>query len=264
MKNKLEEKYGSWLDQELKLPTQNKSEVEAVAGCSKEYNRPGRPRKLFSECSKKTKRRKTEHLREAAGPAELALATQISLKTSDEKEAANLMENALRTPTRAAKILSAYKEHSGSCKSALKYSADDALALIMDAKLSKSQYTLLRVQAKQRNVDLYPTYNEVGEAKLNCYTYLGDITVTEISARVNLQSLLDHTARRIIQTISPVSFETETLVLFSKWGCDGSTGQQQYKQLFTGEQHRRLRRLEIKISKDIESTTQGKVLVKTQ
>ena len=61
--------------------------------------------------------------------------------------------------------------------------------------------------------------------------------MTEISARVNLQSLLDHTARRIIQTISPFSFEKETLVLFSKWGCDGSTGQQQYKQLFTGEQH---------------------------
>ncbi|KAJ4426061.1 hypothetical protein ANN_27688 [Periplaneta americana] len=46
------------------------------------YSHSGHPRKLFFESSKKTKRRKTEHLREAADPAALALATQISLKAS--------------------------------------------------------------------------------------------------------------------------------------------------------------------------------------
>ncbi|KAJ4444128.1 hypothetical protein ANN_05917 [Periplaneta americana] len=52
-------------------------------------NHSGHPRKLFSESSKKTKRRKTEHLREAADPAALALATQISLKTSGKKKQLN-------------------------------------------------------------------------------------------------------------------------------------------------------------------------------
>ncbi|KAJ4427088.1 hypothetical protein ANN_24703 [Periplaneta americana] len=40
-------------------------------------------------------------------------------------------------------------------------------------------------------------YNEVREAKLDCY--LCDITLTEISAEVKLQSLLDHAARRIYE-----------------------------------------------------------------
>ncbi|KAJ4436367.1 hypothetical protein ANN_18999 [Periplaneta americana] len=47
------------------------------------------PRKLFSESCKKTKRRKTEHLREAANPAALALATQINLKASGKKKQLN-------------------------------------------------------------------------------------------------------------------------------------------------------------------------------
>ncbi|KAJ4452321.1 hypothetical protein ANN_03841 [Periplaneta americana] len=70
------------LGQEFKLPPCNKFHVEHVAGCSKLYSHPDRQRKLFSESSRKTKRRKTEHLREAVDPAALALATQISLKSS--------------------------------------------------------------------------------------------------------------------------------------------------------------------------------------
>ncbi|KAJ4442452.1 hypothetical protein ANN_04038 [Periplaneta americana] len=53
------------------------------------YSHSGHPRKLFSESSKKTMRRKTEHLREAVDPAALALATQISLKASGKKKQLN-------------------------------------------------------------------------------------------------------------------------------------------------------------------------------
>ncbi|KAJ4448241.1 hypothetical protein ANN_10255 [Periplaneta americana] len=66
-------------------------------GARKLYSHSGHPRKLFSESSKKTKRRKTEHLREAADPAALALATKISLKASGKKNQLNLILQSLRT-----------------------------------------------------------------------------------------------------------------------------------------------------------------------
>lgn len=81
------------------------------------------------------------------------------------------------------------------------YSEDEALALIIDAKLTKSQYTLLRLQAKQRNANIYPAYNKIIEAKSRYYPRKNQILITEISAEVKLQSLLDHTVQRIFQSI---------------------------------------------------------------
>ncbi|CAH0560538.1 unnamed protein product [Brassicogethes aeneus] len=56
----------------------------------------------------------------------------------------------------------------------------------------------------------------------------------ETGATVKLQSLLDHTATRIVKAINEedVSKFSENLELIGKWGCDGSSGQAQYKQAF--------------------------------
>ena len=79
--------------------------------------------------------------------------------------------------------------------------------------------------------------------KTNCIPVSG-IEVTDYSAKVDLNDLLDHTAARIfkicdnnkISTIPPYS----SLLLRCKTGMDGSTGQSVYKQKasedFTGEE----------------------------
>jgi hypothetical protein len=52
------------------------------------------------------------------------------------------------------------------------------------------------------------------------------IAVSEVSAQVKPPDLTHHTVKRIVQTIKPfqsLPFERQSLVLFSKWGCNGST-----------------------------------------
>lgn len=73
------------------------------------------------------------------------------------------------------------------------------------------------------------------EAKNRCYPT--DIRVTESSAEINLQSLLDHTSNRIVESQMPV-FDSlpeseKEFVLIGKWGFDGSTGHSEYKQKFS-------------------------------
>lgn len=52
---------------------------------------------------------------------------------------------------------------------------------------------------------------------------------------MDLQSLLDHTANRLLSTLQSETLTTENkkLTLLCKWGCDGSSGQAQYKQVFS-------------------------------
>lgn len=64
------------------------------------------------------------------------------------------------------------------------YSAEEALALIEDVKLSKYQYEIIRKQAKERNANIYPAYSKVLEAKKECYP--SQILTSEVEARINL------------------------------------------------------------------------------
>jgi hypothetical protein len=75
------------------------------------------------------------------------------------------------------------------------YTADEALALMLDCKLSKEDYQTLRSGALQKGSKLYPSYHSVLEAKERC---IPPVTVTDYSAEVKLQELLDLTVRRIL------------------------------------------------------------------
>ena len=59
-----------------------------------------------------------------------------------------------------------------------------------------------------------------------------NLMVTEVLAEVKLQHLMDHTAKRLIQSLAEAQAELlpEKLTLINKWGCDGSSGQSAYKQ----------------------------------
>ncbi|KAJ4437537.1 hypothetical protein ANN_17682 [Periplaneta americana] len=233
MKERFETKYGDWLSKEFEIPCYQIScpQDESNTSSSISVSSFGRPRKLFSESSIKSKRRKTEQLRKSGSTDELVFVTQVSLKSSGKTDAAKLIESAMSTPTRATKILTSYKKTSP--ESVKKYTSNEALALIIDTKLSKHQYSILRLGAKCRNADLYPTYNSVREAKLQCYPDKDCITITEVRAEISLQGLLDHTVKRIVRSIEMIPshfFEQNNLTLFSKWGCDGSSGHNGFKQ----------------------------------
>ena len=47
---------------------------------------------------------------------------------------------------------------------AISYTSEEASALIEEADLSKSQYHMIHIQAKKRNADIYPAYDNSAKA----------------------------------------------------------------------------------------------------
>lgn len=115
------------------------------------------------------------------------------------------------------------------------YSTDEAMGIFIDLDLSKYQYKYLRSCLVEKKCSILPSYQMLAQAKELCYPPESSITVTDIGAKVQVQDLLDHTARRILQIDSIYTSGSTNLKLFTKWGCDGSSGQSEYKQILLGE-----------------------------
>lgn len=49
------------------------------------------------------------------------------------------------------------------------YTPEDAFAFILNTGMSKDIYIQTRLGAKQRNADIYPSYEKIKEAKKQCY-----------------------------------------------------------------------------------------------
>ena len=116
-------------------------------------------------------------------------------------------------------------------------SCDEAVALMIDNNLSKGQYIGIRSVSLGKNCFVYPSYHQVLEAKKQCYPSQFEIIVTESSAEVNLQLLLDHIVGRLLLVQADVikSLPSEKkcdFQLICKWGCDGTSGQSTFKQKF--------------------------------
>lgn len=76
------------------------------------------------------------------------------------------------------------------------FSPDEALALFLDLELTKAQYVQLRKALLNKNIDVLPKYEHITSAKTNCCP---EFCVTETSASSDLQSVLDHTAKRFLK-----------------------------------------------------------------
>lgn len=212
-------------------------EKHIIVYCTESKNSLGRPKSDFSQLTYSGKYKRTNKLRKS-NPDELVFATELGLRVSGKPGAAKLLTNVVSSnESNIKKINEAFKSnHLISNKPARnQLSAAKALALVVDCRLSKRQYQNLRNNAKENDVELYPAYNLVREAKKMCYPL--DIISTENSVVVKLQSLLDHTTSRLLSTLELENhFKTnQSLTLISKWGMDGSSGQKEYKQAFRGE-----------------------------
>lgn len=193
--------------------------------------RRGRPETSFTSSAERTKRQKTSELRKATPLDVLTYATQMSLRASGKTEASKVVHEITTSPNRATKLRKAYKKSLESETQML--SGEDALAMLIDAKLSRHQYEIIRKKAPEK----FPSYKIVQTAKKKCYPEPEHIIVTSTSAKVNLQALLDHTVERlllvqqcVVETLKDEELDDMTLI--TKWGFDGSSGHSAYKQAF--------------------------------
>lgn len=202
--------------------------------CPKEKLKRGRPSVSFDESSERTKRMKTEKLRESTSISMLSFATQMSLRAVGQVSASKVLKDiTTTTPDRAKKYRKSYKEslEPKSCK----MSGQEALGVAVEAQLSRHQYNVIRMSAPEK----FPAYKVLQAAKQKCYPPPECIEVSETLVKVTLQALLDLTTKRLLESQMEVigvltTFETENLSLFCKWGFDGSSGHSSYKQAFHG------------------------------
>ncbi|KAL4104078.1 hypothetical protein QTP88_019391 [Uroleucon formosanum] len=105
--------------------------------------------------------------------------------------------------------------------------------MIISLKLSRFQYNTLRNSLLNDGINYYPSYYKIQQAKNEVYPSRDFINVTSTGVEIKLQALLDQTVSRILLAIrkTPNVHVQNKLVLISKWGCDGASGQSNYKQI---------------------------------
>lgn len=177
--------------------------------------------KSFIECSDQSKRRKTTELRLNHSFDELTYAAQMSLRASGKRTEAKQIQELINPNTSTTNYLPESRMLTN----------EQALSLMMEAQLSRRQYNIIRNYAK----DVFPSYKNVRVAKSQCLP--DGITTTEVESEVPMQSLLDHTANRLMLVQKDVVATTRTnkLTLISKWGFDGSSSHTQYMQKFVSD-----------------------------
>ncbi|KAL4096814.1 hypothetical protein QTP88_021697 [Uroleucon formosanum] len=223
-------KYEGWLDTKFDLPKKGKKAVDLR----------GRPSKPFSDLSERAKIRKVKPLVETISTDRLLWATRVSLFKEGKHAAADLLKQSTEySPSRPAKIRTTFRESLVKDK-IISYTVDEALAHMVNCRMTKNVYHQTRLGLKEHGVNVYPSYDRIREAKKLCYPE--GIEIYEFGASIPLQSLLDHTVRRVFQTFDlPEDFnffeKYENAEFIFKWGCDGSSGQTEYHQSFNQNTH---------------------------
>jgi hypothetical protein len=156
----------SWLDEDLEFTVFTPK-------------KGGRPFTSFNDSSENTKRRKTLNLRSEFDADVLTYAAQMKLRAAGKSTEADVIKKVAEIPRYAKDCLNM----SSTAKTKV-LSPREALSLIVEAQLSRSQYEKIREYA----IEIFPSYKQVQSEKL-C-SYPNNIKVTESIAEVPLQSLL--------------------------------------------------------------------------
>ncbi|XP_072750475.1 uncharacterized protein, partial [Anoplolepis gracilipes] len=165
----------------------------------------GRPAIDFDKSSERSKRRKTKKLRSQSSSSELLYTAQMNFRSSGQLVAAKILKDITSSPKKASKYRKAYKSNLCLITS---LSEDKALLMIIKAKLSKhkcnstTEIYSFTIQVRSAFICCLSS-NFLGEYPGRPYPYGTDttpenITITETSAEVNLQSSLNHTVQRIL------------------------------------------------------------------
>ncbi|KAF2900701.1 hypothetical protein ILUMI_05488 [Ignelater luminosus] len=141
---------------------------------------------------------------------------------SGKRSAASVLQDITSTsPKRAQRYRCAHKSWTSGEDRSVKRT------LIINAKLSKHQYLLIRSASQSYNANISLFKNKILEAKRKCLPVA--TIVTENSAEIKLQCILDLTTQRICSyhssVLQTVPNESKSFTMIYKQGCDSSSGQ---------------------------------------
>ncbi|KAL4705902.1 hypothetical protein ACJJTC_017484 [Scirpophaga incertulas] len=218
----------------------------------KREEKRGRPSKTYEDSSVSTKKRKNKDLLDTCGLDFILNSYTQGLRARGEREEALIVE-VLRTlpPEKKSEIRNTLLSEPAHLTA---YTKNEALGIFIDLNQSKAQYENMRSYLITKNCLLFPSYKSIREAKRMCYPPDSSIEITNIKAKIKLQDLLDHTSARLIKIDDVYKQGLNHLNLYSKWGCDGSSGQSEYKQPLP-EEMRFCRPILIEFSKETPEKT---------
>lgn len=175
-------KHMEWLDKDLNIPQIRRAEVLSSAREDSNVKKRGRPRKLFGESSERTKQRNVQPIVSDVSLEKLCLATESSLVKTGKRTLAQVVKLAVTSTPRRLKKMKMVHDSSNSV-AMTPYSPEEALALIVDLGLTKEDYLTMRLGAKKRMADIYPSYHVISETKRKCYPMNIKITENEAEYR---------------------------------------------------------------------------------
>lgn len=220
----------------FKTPQNN---TNALVKAKAENLSMGRPRLAFENKSLRSQQRDAFGLSKKYqhNPNLMVKAACIAARHSGQKDLSVVLKEAAVSPSRPAKMkrfLSPEK-----LKEPVPYTPQEALAYLLENNFTKTQYINTRIGAKERNCDIYPSYENILQAKKECRP--NGIQISETTASVPLADLLNHTISRIIllqENVLINLFEflnctNMRATMICSYGFDGSSGHSNYKQKFS-------------------------------
>lgn len=137
----------------------------------------GRPSKPFEDCGEKTKKARVQFLVNTVPTEQLLYAGKCSLLTEQKRAAASVVAEVIKPSflDNAVKMKRKLQETSDKSEP---MTPDEALALFMNTKLTRSQYNMIRSEINKRcKIQIFPSYKKLQEVKKICYP--DNIQITE-------------------------------------------------------------------------------------
>ena len=179
--------------------------VEAVrtpAEPSTSKRQPGRPSTAYDEASGRSKRRRIKSTSEQHPTHELVMAAAHSARSDENPELAAVLKETVATPKRPQKLRQGMRD-SARLKKSRSLTPDEALAVSVSADMTARGYSVVRKMTnKVSAIEVYPPYHKITDARKQCCP--NQVNVSDVSAEVPLQSMLDHTVQRLIQAESEI------------------------------------------------------------
>lgn len=189
-----------WLERKVHVPNLVDA-TQLQPGSSKQAR--GRPYKPFEEVTTRVKKSRVSDLVANRTAEELRFAADLASGKSSGSEQENK------------KCLTPHQ----------------ALALCLDLDLSDRKYRILRTVINGLHENCLPSLYALKIARKSFLPT--SLKVTDTSAEVELQNLLDLTAQSICKILD--IYGTRFKLIY-KWGMDGSSGHSIYKQLFSNDE----------------------------
>lgn len=214
-------------------PKRTKTQRRQPKRSGSPVRRPGRPHKVWAELSGRSKQRASKVLLQGHSTEELLLAARKIAENEGKHELYSALSLAIDIEKKASKQMISKKG-----RGPIPFSEDEAVCINIEQDLPKRVYQELRLSALTKRASIYPPYHKIKDAKDACYPE--GIHVNQSMVEVPLQSLLNHTADRILyikrETIAALQPNDQSgrlkLILSVKWGSDGSSGSSEFRQRF--------------------------------